>query len=242
MEASTDGPVARLLGLHAAVAYYNSLPEKSGLAACADHVLADHGFDIEGVWEAAQCIPQKGALLICSNHPTGVLDGVLLLSALLSRRSDVRIVANDVLCCIPVLADRIIPIKKTAHSSARDRQVLMAIRSAWKRDECVIAFPAGTVAHWQWRSKSITDAPWTDGIQRLASKLDVPEYRALLAIENPLWYHGLAAISRKARTGLLLRAFLGNTRKQPRHPVTFHAVQYEMTQDPRIGLPNRSME
>lgn len=213
-----------LLGLRAAERYYRSLPTAEGLAACAGRILVDRRFDLAAVQAAAACIPQRGALLVTANHPTGVLDGVVLLAALLSRRNDVRVVANEVLSCIPVLADRVIPIHKHGTGSTRNHHVLMAIRRAWKADECVVVFPAGTVAHWRWQAMQIADAPWNESIQRFASKLAIPEYRAVLTVRNPYWFHACAAVSRIARTALLLRAFIASYESPPSDAVTFSLV------------------
>lgn len=216
--------VAHLLGLSAVEDYYRTLPTCEGLAACADRILFDQGIDVSQIHATARCIPERGALLVTSNHPTGILDGVLLLSALLSRRKDIRIVSNDILHAVPVLADRVIPIKKSSDLHRQNHHALLSIRRSWKRMECVIAFPAGTVAHWQWQEMRIADAPWTDGIQRFATKLDIPEYRSALAIKNPNWFHGCAAVSQKARTALLLRAFLGSTGSHPPQPLAFSRI------------------
>lgn len=213
--------VAQLLGLRAFEKYYSTLPTSEGLAACADRMLTDRGIDVAEIHATARCIPDRGSLLVTSNHPTGILDGVLLLSALLSRRKDIRVVTNDVLLTVPVLADRVIPIKKSGHQNPQNHHALLAIRRSWKQGECVIAFPAGTVAHWQWRERRIADAPWTEGIQRFATRLDVPEYRATLAVKNPYWFHWCAAVSQKARTALLLRAFLASFGKHPPQPLAF---------------------
>ena len=222
---------ARLLGLRTAEAYCKTLPVFDGLAACVDQVLIDRGLQINLVKEAARFIPQNGALLVTANHPTGILDGVVLLCALLSRRSDIRIVANDVLCSIPVFGDRVIPIKKTNDGDSDGFSALMQIRRAWKRNECVVVFPAGTVAHWQWKSMAIADAPWTTSIQSFAASLKIPEYRAVLAVKNPAWFHICAAVSRRARLAFLLRAFLSSTSSHPSHPVAFKQV------DDALGFP-----
>ena len=212
---------ARLLGLRDAEAYCKTLPVSAGLAACVDKVVLDHGLQIEHIKNAAKSIPQSGALLVTANHPTGILDGVVLLCALLSRRSDIRIVANDLLCDIPILGNRIIPVKKTSFGDSDGFSALLGIRRAWKRNECIIAFPSGTVAHWQWKSMAVSDAPWASNIQSFSASLRVPEYRAALAIRNPAWFHICAAVSRKARLAFLLRAFLSNTASHPAHPVVF---------------------
>ena len=213
--------ISKLLGLRAAEAYCRKLPAFDGLAACADRVVIDRGLRIDHIKEAAQCIPEKGALLITANHPTGILDGAVLLCALLSRRSDVWVVANDLLSKIPVLGGCVIPIEKTDLHDAGGYRALLRIRRAWKRNECVVVFPAGTVAHWQWKTMTVSDAPWTTGIQNFAASLNVAECRATITVGNPLWFHVCAAVSRKARLALLLRAFLSTGGVRPTHPVVF---------------------
>lgn len=201
---------AYLLGLRAAEAYCKTLPVPAGLAACVDRVVMERGCQIDRIKNAALAIPQKGALLITANHPTGILDGAVLLCALLSRRPDVRIVANDLLCCVPLLGELIIPIKKTSDGDLHGFSALMEVRRSWKRGECVVVFPAGTVAHWQWKSMAVLDAPWTTTLQDFADVLKVQEFRAALRLKNPIWFHVCAAFSRKARVALLLWAFLNN--------------------------------
>lgn len=216
---------ARLLGLRAAEAYCKTLPVSHGLAACVDSAALGRGLQIDRIKAAAQLIPQSGALLVTANHPTGILDGVVLLCALLSRRSDVRIVANELLCSVPLLGEKVIPIKKIQFSQSDGFSALMQVRRAWKQNECVVLFPAGTVAHWQWRSKAVTDAPWTTSVQRLAASLKVAECRAMLTVKNPTWFHVCAAVSRNARLALLLLAFLSKDSGHPKHPVAFSWVR-----------------
>ena len=213
--------ISKLLGLRAVEAYCRKLPAFDGLAACVDQVIVDRGLQIDHIKEAARCIPKRGALLVTANHPTGILDGAVLLCALLSRRSDVWVVANDLLCKIPVLGECIIPIEKLDLHNAGGYRALLKIRRAWKRNECVVVFPAGTVAHWQWKTMTIADAPWTSGMQNFAASLNVAEYRATITVKNPLWFHVCAAVSRKARLAFLLRAFLSTGGVRPTHPVAF---------------------
>ena len=215
---------AYLLGLRKAETYCKTLPTSDGLAACVDRVVLDRGLQVSRIKKAAQFIPQTGALLITANHPTGILDGVVLFCALLSRRNDVRVVANDVLCSVPVLGSQVIPVKKTNAGDMRGFNALMEIRRAWGRGECVVVFPAGTVAHWQWKSLAIADAPWTTNIQDFAKTLKIPEYRAVLTVKNPAWFHVFAAVSRTARVALLLRAFFSSAGSQTSDLVAFNVA------------------
>lgn len=210
-----------LLGLRSLETYCKSLPFAESFAACVDYVVKERELNIDAVKKSALLIPQTGPLLITSNHPTGILDGAVLLCAILSRRSDVLIVANDLLTEIPLLGDFIIPIKKTSTGDQNGLRTLIQVRKAWKRNACVVVFPAGTVEHWRWKNFKVCDAPWTDAFQNLADTLKVPEISACLTLQNPLWFHLFAAVSKQARSALLILTFLSFKNKSTLSPVFF---------------------
>lgn len=197
-----------LLGLRSMESYCKTLPFSGGLAACVDYVVIERGLNIEQIKQAASLIPPLGPLLITSNHPTGILDGAVLLCALLSRRSDILIVANDLLGDLPLLGDYIIPLKKTFKGDQNGSRTLIQVRRAWKRNACVAVFPSGTVEHWRWSKFKICDAPWTNAFQNLAGRLKVQEIRVQLNLKNPTWFHIFSALSQQARIFLLIHAFL----------------------------------
>lgn len=211
-----------LLGLRHMESYCKVLPFSDGIAACVDHVVKERGINIDQIKKAACFIPRSGPLLVTSNHPTGILDGAVLLCALLSRRADILIVANDLLKDLPLLGDFIIPIKKTAAGDQNGTSTLIQVRSAWKRNACVAVFPSGTVEHWRWNQFKICDAPWTDAFQNLAEVLKVPEIQAHLTIRNPVWFHMFAAISKQARLALLLHAFHTFKNNNALPPISFN--------------------
>lgn len=213
-----------LLGLNALEEYCETLPLTSGLQSCVNKVVSDRGLCVEKISTAAASIPQKGPLLVTANHPTGILDGAVLLCGLLSRRSDVLIVANDLLCELPLLGSSIIPIKKTTFGDVNGLGALIQVRRAWKKNQCVVVFPAGTVSHWQWSKLSVLDPPWTTSFQKLSASLKVDEYRASISIKNPLWFHFCSAFSRKARLVFLIRAFFCQQKSMVVSPVIFNKV------------------
>src|SRR6516162_1304466 len=55
--------------------------------------------------EEGDLVPAFGPVLVVSNHPHGVLDGLLLASVIRRSRSDVRILTNHLLSRIPELAE-----------------------------------------------------------------------------------------------------------------------------------------
>lgn len=69
---------------------------------------------------AAEClrVPAQGRLLIVANHPSGALDALALLDMVGRVRSDVKIVANDVLSLIAPLSELLLPVRIEARNSS----------------------------------------------------------------------------------------------------------------------------
>ena len=122
-------------------------------------------------------IPSDGPLIVAANHPTGALDGLVLIEVIRQVRTDVRLIANSVLARIPELEDSCFFVDPFGGPDAASRS-LAGMRGAhiWlRRGGAVIVFPAGEVA---WRFGSRTpgartvdtprDSPWHASIGRLA--------------------------------------------------------------------------
>lgn len=214
--------VSFLLGLRSMEAYCRRLPLSDGLLACVDRIVIERNLNIMSVKNSAHLIPQSGPLLITANHPTGILDGVVLLCALLSRRADVFIIANDSLAKLPVFGSHVIPIRKSSSGDQNGLRTLIQVRRAWKRNACVVVFPAGTVSHWQWDKFRVCDAPWLASLENFARLSEVVEIRAQLNLQNPLWFHIFAAILKPARSILLLHVFLKSKNSSLPVPVSFN--------------------
>lgn len=192
--------------------------------------LERYGIESGMLGECTAHVPERGPLLITANHPTGILDGVVLMAALLQRRHDVYILANQRLETIPHFADHHIPVEKSA-SASTSRKMFRRIRHAWNANSCVVHFPAGTVAHWQPKSRAVADAPAEDSVPRLAARLGVPHFHATLFLENPAWFHAVAAVSRYARTVLLIRLFYAGSRVARHPPVAVRQICPSETQE-----------
>lgn len=214
-----------LLGLRFLESYCKALPFSNGFADCVDFVVKERGFDVDKIKKAACIIPLSGPILITSNHPTGILDGAVLLCALLSRRADVLIVANDLLVDLPMLGNYIIPIKKTKFGDRNGTNMLIQVRRAWKRNACIVVFPSGTVEHWHWNKFKICDAPWTTTFQNFANILKVTEFQARLTMQNPVLFHIFAAFSKRARLIFLIHAFNFYKNSNNLSPISFSEVK-----------------
>src|SRR5262245_8366622 len=107
-------------------------------------------------------IPTTGPLVVAANHPHGILDGLVLMSALRPVRPDVRLVANHLLDVIPELHEFcffVDPFDGPA-ATARSLRGLRAAHLWLRRGGAVIVFPAGEVAHGPFIDECHLDSPW----------------------------------------------------------------------------------
>lgn len=114
-------------------------------------------------------IPATGPLVVVSNHPFGLVEGLLLCDLLRSVRPDVKFLGNHFLARIPECRDFCIFVDPFGGPDSARRNVgglKEAIR--WLRKGGVLAtFPSGEVSRFDVRSRTVRDAPWNAGIARL---------------------------------------------------------------------------
>ncbi len=120
-------------------------------------------------------IPLTGAVVAVSNHPFGILDGVMLTDLLTGIRPDVRILTNRLLGAIPELADKCIFIDTFGNTpnSRGLRQALMHLRAGGM----LLIFPAGEVSHFDLKRGTIRDPEWNRtaaGLARITRAKSLP--------------------------------------------------------------------
>ncbi len=63
--------------------------------------------------QALANIPKTGALVVVSNHPYGVLDGLIITQLMKRVRPDFKVLTNSVLCKAPEASGDLLPIDFT---------------------------------------------------------------------------------------------------------------------------------
>lgn len=162
--------------------------------------------DLRYTVDQVECsrVPETGRLLIVANHPCGALDALALLDFVGRIRSDVRIVANDLLAGIEGLAPLILPVRILGGQPQVSN--LRAIEAALAQGQCVIIFPAGEVSRLGLRG--IADRPWRRGLMRFALATGAPVLPVRIEARNSRLFYGASALFRPAGTALLPREIL----------------------------------
>ncbi|WP_168356433.1 lysophospholipid acyltransferase family protein [Lysobacter enzymogenes] len=146
-------------------------------------------------------IPTSGRLLIVANHPSGAVDALALLDAVGRVRSDVKIVANDLLLALDGLQGLLLPVRILGGRPSAES--LHAIEAALEAEQCVIVFPAGEVARLGLRG--VTDGRWQRGFLRFARRTGAPVLPIRIEARNSALFYGASALFKPAGTALLAR-------------------------------------
>jgi putative hemolysin len=133
-------------------------------------------------------LPASGATVVVANHPYGIAEG-LILAVLLDRvREDWKILANSILANVSEFREKTILVNpfETPEASRQNRlPVKESLR--WLQEGGMLAiFPAGEVAHLDWKEHSVTDPPWRLTAARLA-------LRARCAV-TPVFFEGANSV------------------------------------------------
>ena len=155
-------------------------------------------------------VPETGPCVVTANHPGGIADGIAVWSALKARRPDMVFFANrDAIRVCAGLADKVIPVEWRGEARSRDktRETLRQSIEAFRQGRCIVIFPAGRMAQWDWRAFRLVEQDWAPTAVSLARKFD--------ALVVPL---GL-----KQRMSVMFYA-LGQVHEELKHMTVFHEL------------------
>lgn len=202
--ASVARPLLRTIGrwsrfdqVEAFLAANGHLRDFAFVAAALDHLQVRYEADPAELTR----IPARGRLLIVANHPSGAIDALALLDLVGRVRTDVKIVANDLLSALEPLEGLLSPVRILGGRPTL--QSLQAIEEALAAEQCVIVFPAGEVARLGLRG--VTDGRWRRGFLRFARASGAPVLPVRIEARNSALFYGASALFKPAGTALLAR-------------------------------------
>lgn len=168
-----------------------------------------YGLELEILSGSLRSIPKDGPLVVVSNHPYGILDGMVLGHVLSSTRKDFRILAHAVFRRSPDLEKTILPIsfdgtKEAVKLNLATRKEALKFLSA---GGAIGVFPGGTVATAARPMAKPLDPVWRTFTAKMIAKSE--------ATVVPVFFHGhtsrlfqLAShLNYTLRMGLMIREF-----------------------------------
>ncbi len=175
-----------------------------------DKVLEAMNLRYEVSEEDLQRIPAAGPVVVVANHPFGGIEGVVMASLLLRARSDIRLMANYLLGCIPELREYFIFVDPFgAETSARANIRSMRESISWLREGHVLGvFPSGEVSHIDWSQRKIRDPAWSPTIARLVRHTRAAVLPVFFEGCNSMLFQIAGLIHPRFRTAMLPQEFV----------------------------------
>ncbi|MEM0969920.1 MAG: lysophospholipid acyltransferase family protein [Verrucomicrobiota bacterium] len=154
--------------------------------------------------------PKEGPLIIVSNHPFGMLDGLIVGAILEEIRPDFRLLGNRILEQIHPLRPWLISVNPfdQARGNAENARGLRSAIHWVKEGGALAVWPAGEVASLHLRQRIIRDPEWNHHCASLAQKGDATVVPLHFRGRNSWLFQGLGLVHPLLRTVLLARETL----------------------------------
>ena len=172
-------------------------------------IIERYNIDMNIVKGSLEEIPKKGPVVIVSNHPFGILDGLLLGYMLSKTRSNFKIIANRVFRKAKDLDDIILPISFEENREGNIQNINTRNEAIHflKSGGIVGIFPGGTVA----TSAKLFSRPLDPFWKRFTSKLILKSEATVVPIffegSNSRLFQIASHMSYNLRMALLIREF-----------------------------------
>lgn len=226
-------PLYRALNYRAAVRITDAIADMTGRESF-EHVSRHIGISV-GVTGATN-IPMAGPVIIISNHPTGLADGLFVYEALKPRRPDhVYLADADALRVVPNCEDIIIPVEwvKAKRSPSKAKATLTAMKAAAAAGKAIVIFPSGALAMKQ--GGKIVDRPWMQTAAAFACKHDIPIVPLHIVAQNSSLYYAFEKLNGELRDITLFREMLNKGSVTPTLIFGDIINPADLTKDPKAA-------
>ena len=156
----------RILALRQLDKHYQAVPQTQNAKDFVRLALEELDVSTEVAPRELEYIPATGPAVITANHPFGGIEGLLFANIILSRRPDVRVLANVQLERIAELRELFISVDPFEGKRAA-RGNIQPLREAirWVQNGgALLVFPSGEVSHFQFRRSRVTDPEWRPSV------------------------------------------------------------------------------
>ena len=203
---SIENTTGRLRLIHRARGYDKDIDENNSFW---DVVARRYGLSLEVMSGAISNIPAEGPVVVISNHPYGILDGLMMGKIMSTARSDFRIMAHKVFSRADEISDSILPISFDGTKEA------MAMNLKTRKDAltylngggAVAVFPGGSVSSPQRMFSRPMDPEWGTFSSKMIQRSKATVVPVFFEGFNSRRFHVAGRMSRTLRTALLVNEF-----------------------------------
>ena len=150
-------------------------------------------------------IPASGPAIVIANHPTGALDGMILIDLLSKARPDVKFMGNFLLSRIGPLKRFFIDVDPFDAKSGGNVSGIRESLQHLSGGGLLVIFPAGEVATWQRGFRDVKDRPWPESVLKFIRKAQVPVVPVYIEASNSWTFRLAGKVHPMLRTLLLPR-------------------------------------
>lgn len=173
--------------------------EQAGPFAFVEAVLDYFQFSYKFSSNQIENIPSSGRVVIIANHPLGALDALSLIHLVKRVRSDIKVVANDVLGKIDQLKPILVGVD--AFGEHISKASIKQIHQSLQNEEALIIFPSGEVS--RARPNGVKDTKWHRGFLNFALKNNAPILPIHIHAKNSTLFYTISSINKQLSAILL---------------------------------------
>lgn len=164
------------------------------------------GIRIETPPEEIALIPPTGPLVVVSNHPSGLVDGMVLAEMVNRVRPDFKILTRSLLTGIPEVAQFMIPVPFPHEDNARELGLQMRDETMkhLRAGGVIILFPAGKVAMSQGWWGPAVESEWNVFTHKIVKSSGATILPVYFPGQNSRLFQIANQVSDTVRQGLLL--------------------------------------
>lgn len=166
-------------------------------------------------------IPASGPTIIICNHPTGIVDGIVMLHTITRIRKDVKVLGNFLLTKVEPMKPYLIAVNPFEERNGGNLAGLKLGLKHISEGGCLLLCPAGEVSTWQKGWHHIADKRWDSAAIKFIRKTGATIVPCWIDGKNSLMFRLLGKIHPRLRTAMLCHEVFN--KKGDNFPITLGA-------------------
>ena len=170
-------------------------------------------------------IPKDGPIVVTSNHPHGLVDGMILGELIGQVRTDYKILTRSLLTGVAEIDQFMIPVPFPHEPDALEKNLWMRKQAMdhLKNGGIVAVFPSGSVAASQTMFGPVIERKWNPFTSKMIQRSNAEVLPIFFPGSNSRLYQIANQISATLRQGLLLYE-IAHAFNKPQSPVIGHVI------------------